>query len=149
MSKRAVFVGMVGAVLIAATATWAAMDPIATRKAVMKNNGAAIGALVAMAKGEAEFDARAANLAVRTLYNGSAAIPALFPAGTESGGETEALPAIWSDAAGFAEKAQAMNAAAAQLIATPIEDLDGVRAAVGALGQTCQGCHETFRMKKS
>lgn len=149
MNKRAVFVGTVGAVLIAATATWAAMDPIATRKAVMKNNGAAIGALVAMAKGEAEFDARVANIAVRTLYNGSADIPALFPAGTESGGETEALPAIWSDAAGFAAKAEAMNAAAAQLIATPIENLDGVRAAVGALGQTCQGCHETFRMKKS
>ncbi|TCT04128.1 cytochrome c556 [Tepidamorphus gemmatus] len=148
MSKRAVFVGTALAVLIAATATWAAMDPIATRKAVMKNNGAAMGALAAMAKGEAEFDARVANLAVRTLYNGSADIPGLFPPGTETGGDTEALPAIWSDAAGFAAKAEAMNAAAAKLIANPIEDLAGVQAALGALGQTCQGCHETYRMKK-
>ncbi len=126
----------------------AAMDPIAERKAVMKNNGAAIGTLAKMAKGEAPFEAGAANLAVRVLYNGSAGFTALFPAGSETGGETEASPKIWEDMAGFKAKDVALEEAAAGVMATPIADLDGVKAALGAIGKNCQGCHETFRVKK-
>lgn len=146
---RGLPLGSAFAALIIGTVAWASTDAIATRKAVMKEYGASMGALAKMAKGEAPFDADAAHLALRTLYERSADIPALFPAGTESGGDTEAGPAIWSNPSGFAEKAEAMNAAAATLIATPIENVDGVRAAIGALGPTCQGCHEGFRVKKS
>lgn len=41
-------------------------DPIADRQMMMKNTGASIGVLAKMAKGEMEFDATSANLAVRT-----------------------------------------------------------------------------------
>jgi len=146
--KRLLFAGTAIVVMTAAAASWAAMDPTATRKAVMKNNGAAMGALVKMAKGEAPFEANAANLAVRVLYNGSIGYTGLFPAGTETGGDTEASPKIWEDMAGFEAKSEALSAATAAVIATPITDLDGVKAALGAIGKTCQGCHETYRIKK-
>lgn len=146
--KRLLFAGTAIAVMTAAAASWAAMDPIATRQAVMKNNGAAMGALVKMVKGEAPFDANAANLAVRVLYNGSIGFTDLFPAGSETGGETTAAPKIWEDMAGFQAKDADLSAATAAVIAAPITDLDGVKAALGGIGKTCQGCHETYRIKK-
>lgn len=124
------------------------MDPIATRQMVMKNNGAAIGTLAKMAKGEEEFNATAANLAVRLLWDSQVGFTALFPAGSETGGDTTASPKIWEDMAGFEAKSAALQEVSASLIATPITDLDGVKAALGKLGPACQGCHETYRIKK-
>ncbi|MCT8971276.1 c-type cytochrome [Microbaculum marinisediminis] len=146
--KRVLFAGTAIAVLSVGAVAWAAMDPIATRQAVMKNNGAAMGTLVKMAKGEAPFEASGANLAARVIFNSTVGFTTLFPAGSETGGDTEASPKIWEDMAGFEAKDAAMQEAAAAIIATPITDLDGVKAAVGALGKTCQGCHETYRIKK-
>jgi len=146
--KRFLFAATTVVALTGAAATWAAMDPIATRQAVMKNNGMAIGTLAKMAKGEAPFDATAANLAVRIFYSGSAGYTTLFPDGTQTGGDTEASPKIWEDMAGFEAKNTAMMEAAAAAMATPIADLDGVKAALGAIGKTCGGCHETYRVKK-
>ena len=146
--KHLLFAGATIAVLSATAVSWAAMDPIATRQAVMKDNGAAIGTLAKMAKGEMDFDATAANLSIRVLYSGAAGFASLFPPGSETGGDTEASPKIWEDMAGFEAKNDDLLNAAASIKATPIADLDGVRAALGALGKTCQGCHETFRVKK-
>jgi len=146
--KRVLFAGTAIVVLTAGAVAWAAMDPIATRQAVMKNNGAAIGTLAKMAKGEAEFDAAAANLAVKVIYNGAVGFSDLFPAGTETGGDTAASPKIWEDMAGFKAKDAELVEAAGGVMATPIADLDGVKAALGAIGKTCQGCHETYRLKK-
>jgi cytochrome c556 len=146
--KRVLFAGTALAVLTASAVAWAAMDPIATRQAVMKNNGAAIGTLAKMAKGEAPFDAAAANLAVRVIFNGAVGFSDLFPAGTETGGETKASPKIWEDMAGFKAKDAELVDAAATVMATPITDVDGVKAALGTLGKACQGCHETYRVKK-
>ncbi|MEJ8571365.1 c-type cytochrome [Microbaculum marinum] len=147
--KRLLFVGTTVAVLATGAVAWAAMDPIAKRQMVMKNNGAAVGTLAKMAKGEMPFDAGAANLAVRVLYNGSAGFTSLFPEGTQTGGDTEASPKIWEDMAGFQAKDDALAEAAAGIIANPISDLDGVKAALGTIGQTCQGCHETYRQKNN
>jgi len=146
--KRLLFAGTTIAVLVAGAAAWAAMDPIATRQAVMKNNGAAIGALVKMAKSEAPFDATAANLAVRVMNSGSIAIIELFPAGSETGGETVASPKIWEDMDGFKAKAAVLEDVISKLIASPITDLDGVKAALGGIGPACSGCHEAYRIKK-
>ncbi len=147
--RRVLFAATAVTALTAAAVSWAAMDPIATRQAVMKNNGAAIGTLAAMAKGEAPFDAAAANLAVKVIFNGAVGFSDLFPAGTETGGETEASPKIWEAMDDFKAKDAALVEAAAGVMATPIADLDGVKAALGALGKNCQGCHETYRLKKS
>ncbi|QJU58960.1 cytochrome c [Sphingomonas sp. AP4-R1] len=79
-------------------------------------------------------------------------ITSWFPAGTgkEAGVKTGALPAIWSqraefdaDAKKFADAAKAFNGVAAK------GNVDEIKTAAGALGQTCKGCHTTFRERDS
>ena len=140
-----------GALILAAgiAAASASDDPIASRQAMMKNTGASIGAIAKMAKGETEFDATAANLAIRAMNNAAIGLPHLFPEGSETGMDTEAAPKIWEDMAGFVEKAKAMEDATAKAIATPETSLDELKAQLGEIGGTCKGCHDDYRIKKS
>jgi len=76
------------------------------------------------------------------------AIHGWFPKGTgaESGVETEALPAIWSDAAGFEKAVKDYEAATTELVAkAEAGDADAFVAAFKGVGKTCGGCHDTFR----
>jgi cytochrome c556 len=75
-------------------------------------------------------------------------IPTLFPKGTETGGDTKALPEIWSDPAGFQKVALALSEAATKL-ATDAKagDADLVAADTKALGEQCGACHKTYRAK--
>lgn len=76
-------------------------------------------------------------------------ITAYFPEGTsvDDGYDTEALATIWEDPAGFETAAQNLIDASAEMV-TIAETGDA--AAVGelakALGSTCKGCHEKFRL---
>lgn len=129
-------------------AAFAQADAIKSRKEAMKAVGGGMGALVKMVKGEEPFDAAKAKAAVETMAAKAKGFDALFPKGSETGGETEAGPAIWTDANGFkAALAKLETTAAAQ--AGLVTSLDGVKAAVGALGGTCKGCHDGYRVKKS
>ena len=91
------------------------LDPIAVRQAGLDLQGgdfAFIRAVVA-AKGDVKpLEAPAAAIAKWT-----GVIPTLFPKGTVTGGNTKALPEIWSDPAGFQKIALAANAAALKLAA--------------------------------
>ena len=138
-----------GALALSLTAVWASDDPIATRQAMMKNVGASIGVMGKMAKGEMEFDATQANLAMRAINNAAIGFVYLFPEGSETGGETEAAPKIWEDMAGFIAKSRDMESVTAEAIAAPAGSLDDLKAQLGKLGATCQACHEGFRIKKS
>ena len=72
-----------------------------------------------------------------------------FPEGSETGMETEAAPAIWSDRAGFDAAVAKFKAAADAGVAAAPADLDGLKAVFGPLTQNCGACHETYRLKKS
>jgi cytochrome c556 len=126
-------------------------DAIADRKALMKERGQIVGGLSKMAKGETPFDAEAVKTQLAAL-NANAAkfdIAVLFPAGSETGGETTAAPAIWSDPAGFQAAADKLNAAVKAAVDAPPADVAALGAALGPIGQACGGCHETFRIKKN
>lgn len=127
----------------------AAENPIADRKAVMKNNGAAVGVLARMVRGEAEYDAVAAQLAMRVIHSGSAGLPGLFPEGSESGGDTEAAPKIWEDRAGFEAIAAKSAADAAAAIGPAGQGLDELRGVFAAVAKGCGDCHESYRVKKN
>jgi cytochrome c556 len=135
--------------LFALTVSAATADPIADRKALMKANGKAAGQLSAIAKGEQPFDAAAVLAALTTLNDDAQKldVATLFPAGSDTG-DTTASPKIWEDAAGFQAAVDKFKAATAAALATPPADVDGVKAALGAIGQNCGGCHEVFRIKK-
>ena len=71
-----------------------------------------------------------------------------FPKGSgpESKLETEALDTIWTDAAGFTAAVKAYNDATAAFVeAAKSGDMAKAAEARGAVGQSCGGCHETFR----
>lgn len=137
------------ALCIASTAAVAAQDPIATRQQLMKNTGASIGVLAGMAKGEIEFDAKKAEIAVRAIDNAAIGFPLFFPQGSETGGETRASPKIWENMADFMAKAADARAATEAVIAMPWTSLDELRAGLGEIGKTCQSCHEVYQLPKN
>ena len=121
-------------------------DPIETRQAgqdLLNADFAGVRAVVA-AKGD-----------VKTLENPAKAMarwirqfPSQFPKGTEEGHKTRALPAIWSDAAGFQKAADDLAEAADKLSAlAKAGDADGVATQVKVVIDACNACHRTYRAK--
>jgi len=79
-------------------------------------------------------------------------VEAGFPAGTgpESGLKTEALPAIWQKPADFKAASDKLVAATRGFqAAAATGDLARMQAAVGTVGGTCKGCHDSFRKHRS
>jgi cytochrome c556 len=122
------------------------LDPIAVRQAAFSlNNGdfAFIRSVVA-AKG----DVKPLEVPASAIAKWAAVIPTMFPKGTETGGNTKALPEIWSDQAGFQKIALALGSAATKL-ATDAKagDAETVAADTKALGEQCGACHKAYRAK--
>lgn len=60
--------------------------------------------------------------------------------------KTDALPKVWTETASFAEKTEALQVAAAQLKAVAHSvDESAIKKAIGGVGRTCKGCHDTFK----
>ena len=127
----------------------AADEPQVVRQEMMKKVGGATGAMAKMVKGEVDFDAAAALAALTTISEVAGTIGGYFPAGSETGMETEAAPAIWTDMDGFTAKLAALKTDADAGVAAAPADLDGLKAVFGPLTKNCGACHETYRLKKS
>ena len=102
------------------------------------------GALGDMASGKTAFDAAAAGTARANLAAAAAMIPAKFQA-EETDPVDEAKPEIWLMFDDFTTKAGALVTAAEALDAT---SLAGLQAGMGAVGGSCQSCHQAYRAKK-
>lgn len=136
------------AALVLANST-AFADPIADRKAIMKERGKLAGTLAPMVKGEKPFDAAVAMTALQGLSENAQRfnVDALFPAGSETG-DTAALPAIWQDMPAFKAAAEKFRVDTAAAAAANPQDLDALKVQFNAVTANCGGCHEKFRMKK-
>lgn len=108
----------------------------------MKTLAENIKVLGNMAKGKTTFDATRAAAAKATLRDQAARVTAAFEA-PETDPKSEALPVIWSDWDGFVAGAEALEAAIAAL---DTGSLEGLRDGLGAVGQSCSGCHEGYRL---
>jgi cytochrome c556 len=74
--------------------------------------------------------------------------PSTFPAGSDKGNNTKALPVIWTDMAGFQKAANDMAEATDKLAQlAKADDADGVTAQVKVVGEACAACHRTYRAK--
>lgn len=122
-------------------------DPIADRKAIMKERGGLLGPLGKMAKGEAAFDAAAVLTALQNLQANEAKfdVDALFPAGSDTG-DTKAAPKIWEDMAGFKAADDKMKEAVDAAVAAPPADAGALGATLGTIGGACGGCHKEYRL---
>jgi len=111
-----------------------------------------LGILGAMAKGEAEYDAGAAHLAAANMAAlSSVYMPDAWAEGTdnESVKNTAALPKLWQDMPEeVGAKAQALSDATQALVKVAGTDLDGLRSAIGPVGQACGGCHKSYRAEE-
>lgn len=76
-----------------ATFAGAADEPQAARQELMKGVGGAVGAMAKMVKGEAPYDAAAVLASLKVISDNMAVFPDKFPAGSETGMESEAAPA--------------------------------------------------------
>jgi cytochrome c556 len=136
------------AVVVGVTAVVAQSDPIAARKQLMKDMGAATKTGAGMAKGEAPYDQTKAQQILATYIDVSTKAPTLFPDNSKTGGDTAALPAVWQNMGDFKGRFDKM-AAEAKAAQTSVKDLDTFKSAFGGLTKNCGGCHETYRAKKS
>ena len=138
----------VTAIAVGVTVVAAQSDPIAARKQHMKDIGAATKNGGAMAKGEAPYDQAKAQGIFATYVEGGSKLPGLFPETSKTGGDTAALPAIWTGMDDFKAKA-AKFVADAKAAQTSVKDLDSFKGAFSGVTKNCGGCHETYRAKKS
>lgn len=130
------------------TAVTAANEPQQVRQQLMKKVGQAAGALSGIAKGEKPYDAEVIKASLTTISETVRVFPNHFPAGSETGMETEASPKIWENMEDFKAKAAKLGSDAEMFLAELPSDSAGVGAALGVLGKDCGSCHEAYRLKK-
>lgn len=146
MSMKSVF----SAVLVAALCSTAALaaEPQEVRQQLMKENGAAFGALAAIAKGQKPYDAATVKASLDKLSEVSKDFHDYFPKGSETGFESEASIKVWEDSAGFKAANDKYVADIQSVAANPPADQAAVASAVGVIGANCGACHQTFRVKR-
>jgi len=134
-------------VALGVTAVVAQGDPIAARKALMKENGAQSRIAREMIEGKQPFDLAAAQKVLTTFAGVSDKGKNLWPDSSKSG-DTASLPAVWENKADFDAK-MAKLSADAKAAGPKVKDLDSFKAAIGDIGKDCGGCHNTYRKKAS
>lgn len=84
-----------------------------------------------------------------TINQNSQSVASLFPAGSsvDDGLETEALATIWEKPEEFeAARLKLMDTSGELISAATDGNVDAVKAQVGAVGLSCKGCHDEFRL---
>ena len=158
--KRVLVAILSSAALIPAAMTAYAQDDLAfasqveARQSLMKVYRFNLGLLGGMARELRPYDAELAQaaadnmLAISNMKNG-----AMWPAGSDLDAEgyagvSFAKPGLWSDYDEVREKSQALKAALQTMAAEAGNGLDAVKSNIGAVGNGCKGCHESFRLDR-
>lgn len=157
MKKQLVTLGLITLLGTAAIATAQDKGPhddaIKGRQAMFQTYGFNMGILSAMAKGKMDYDAdiatqSAANLLAAASFGQAAMWPAGSDNATPGNATNRALPEIWSNFDDVAEKGAALKTAAETMAAEAGGGLDALKGAMGAVGDSCKGCHDDYRAKK-
>ena len=121
-------------------------DIILIRQAGQSLVGATFGGLKTAI--DAKVDVKPLAARADAMVKWGKVFPLQFPAGSDTGAPTKALPTIWSDRAGF-EKADANFVEAAEKLSVLAKagDADGFAAQWKATGDTCSACHKDYRAK--
>ena len=143
MMKRVVLA--VAVVAFGVTAVLAQSDPIAARKALMKENGRQSGIARAMIEGKEPFDLAKAKAVLANFATAHDKGKGLWP-DTSKSGDHASLPAIWENKTDFDAKLAKLSSDAKAQDAG-VKDLDSFKAAMAEVGKDCGGCHNTYRKK--
>jgi cytochrome c556 len=147
MAKRIALFAAVGlGVLSVAAARAEGPDIITIRQTAFDLNNASFAYIRAVVKDKG--DVKQLEGAGKAISRWATVITVMFHAGSDKGGETKALPEIWSDSAGFKKDADALRDAAMKLAdASKAGDVDAVAAAAKSMGEACGACHKAFRAR--
>jgi cytochrome c556 len=137
----------VAALAVGATVVLAQSDPIAARKALMKENGAQSRVAREMMEGKKPFDLAAAKKVLATFAAAHDKAKNLWPDSSKAG-DTASLPVVWENKADFSAKL-AKFSADAKAAEAKVKDLDSFKAEMANVGKNCGGCHNTYRKKAS
>lgn len=116
------------------------------REGIMKSAGGHMSSMVAILRGRVHFD----NLAIhaRGMADVAGIMPTVFPEGSRVS-DTESSPEIWSGREGFDAAMDQFVAAANQMAgAAESGGMGEVGPAMQALGKSCKGCHDNYRITK-
>jgi len=136
------------AVVVSVGAVTAQQDPVNTREDLMKKNNDHAKAVVQMMRGQLPFDAAAVDAAFKQWADTAQKLPGLFPDNSKTGGDNRASPQIWLNKKDFDAKAAAFGKAVAENHDKAKSSLDGLKAAIPAVGKTCDDCHKEYRLSK-
>ncbi|MDF1793360.1 MAG: cytochrome c [Thalassobaculaceae bacterium] len=141
-STKLAAIAVLGLTMIAGMAS---ADVVDTRQKGFK---AHVGNMKAVQAAVESGNAAAAVDPAKAMLAYAESIPSLFPEGSGEG-ETRALPAIWSDWAGF-EKAASNHVAAVEKLVAMAEsgDASALGDQLKATGGTCGACHKAYRAEK-
>ena len=123
-------------------------DPRHERHELMEGVRDAAKPVGKMLKGESDYNAEIVMTSLATFADAGKTFGDLFPEGTETGGETEAAPAIWEDRAGFEEALAAWREATDAAIAAKPATLEEAKPLLGEVFGACKNCHDTYRIEE-
>ncbi len=121
-------------------------DAIKYRQSAMALQSAHLGRVFAMANGRVPFDAKVAtdNIEIISLLNTRLQFAA-FVEGSDKG-ITRAKPEIWAEKDKWnAGVSKSQDDVAKLVLAGRSGNLDQIKAAAGAVGQSCKACHDNYR----
>jgi cytochrome c556 len=126
-----------------AAAAPAPNEIVAARQAAFNLTAATFGNLRSAV--ESGADVKPLTFAARGLAKWAHALPGMFPPGTNLP-ESRALPAVWTDRAGFEAQATAFQAETRRLLdAAGTGDRAAFASAYTAVGTACASCHTGYR----
>ncbi|MXZ80831.1 MAG: cytochrome c [Gammaproteobacteria bacterium] len=122
---------------------------IKARQAAMVLRSWYAGPLFGMAKGDIEYDSEWASALAGSLKAELAMTGrGMWPEESDYENypdESRSLPELWLDPEGAQEAGMAYADAVNEMANAAGEGLGALRSAVGQLGQSCKGCHESYR----
>lgn len=136
-----------GAMVGGATIAFAQADIVKQRQENRKQTGPLMREIKATIDSKGDAKKVVENAAkLKTLEE---AFEKMFPKGSDTG-DSKALPAVWSDPAGFAAASKAANEAYDKLaVAGGSGDYAAMATAFGDVGKACGGCHTKYRVKQN
>ena len=135
-------------IAVGATAVYAQnVAVIKERQKLYESQGKAVKQPNAAYKGTDELDLDKVKAALKLIQDNAGKLPKLFPDDSKTGGDTEALPAIWENKKDFEERFLKL-AEAAKAAETAISDEATFKSEWPKVLGVCSECHKKYRKEK-
>jgi cytochrome c556 len=122
-------------------------DAVKYRQSVFSVMGTHTGRVGAVVKGEKPYDKAAVEADVAVIETMSKLPWSAFPEGSDLA-NSKAKPEIWKEQEKFKAAADKMQSEVGKLsVAAKSGDLNAIKTAFGAVGQSCKACHDNYRNK--